>query len=292
MSTAHGVAPSGAGAGEPNHGARIAIMWAVFTIVVAPLVIFVAGPHIPPFDRSVQSEDQHQVNVVLSALAVPVVGLIWVYFGYAVAVFRNTGSEVVDGPPLIGSPRIQITWLAVTSVMVLGLAAYGTVGLFGSSHGAGGGQGPSPLAKPPANVHPLEIQAIGQQWLWTFRYPSFGGVETAELYLPVDRWVAFHVTSLDVDHSFWAYELGVKADAIPGSDNVAYVEATHTGQIQVRCAELCGLWHGHMNSYGKVVSQSAFASWIAARQTQFAAITKTLPPYSHVYYPDPIRRAG
>jgi cytochrome c oxidase subunit 2 len=290
MSTGSAVVQGGGE--EPRHGVRIAVLWAVFTIIAAPLVIWVAGPHIPPFDRTVQSQDQHDVNVVLTALAVPVVGLIWVYFGYAVTVFRNRGPEVVDGPPLIAPVRIQIVWLAVTSAMVLGLATYGTVGLFGGSHGAGGGQGPSPLAKPPSSIRPLEIQAIGQQWLWTFRYPSYGGVETAQLELPVDRWVAFHVTSLDVDHSFWAYELGVKADAIPGSDNVAYVEAKHTGQIQVRCAELCGLWHGHMNSFGKVVTQSDFSSWIAARQTQYAAITKSLPPYSHVYYPDPIRRAG
>jgi cytochrome c oxidase subunit II len=285
-----GTAIAREGGGDPRHGVRIAILWAVFTVIAVPLVIFVVGPHIPPFDRSVQSEDQHNVNVVLSTLAVPIVGLIWVYFGYAIAVFRNRGTEIVDGPPLTSEPRIQITWLAVTSVLVLGLATYGTIGLFGSSHGAGGGQGPNPLSNPPASTHPLQVQVIGQQWLWTFRYPSYGGVETAQLVVPANRWIEFHVTSLDVDHSFWAYELGVKADAIPGSDNVAYLDATKTGTFQVRCAELCGLFHGHMNSYGKVVSQTDFASWAVAREHQFAAITKQLPPYSTVYYPDPQRR--
>jgi len=289
MSSGSAVAPGG---GEPRHAVRIALLWAAFTVIVAPLVIFVAGPHIPPFDRSVQSEDQHQVNVVLSALAVPIVGLIWVGFGYSIAVFRNRGDAIVDGPPLTASPRLQVTWLAVTSALVLGLATYGTVGLFGGSHGAGGGQGPNPLAKPPASTHPLQVQVIGQQWLWTFRYPSYGGVETAQLVLPANRWIEFHVTSLDVDHSFWAYELGIKADAIPGSDNVAYLDATKTGTFQVRCAELCGIWHGHMNSFGRVLTQTGFAGWIAARQQQFAAITKDLPPYSTVYYPDPQRRAG
>jgi len=255
-----------------------------------PLVLFVAGPHIPPFDRSVQSEDQHNVNVVLLTFSVPIVGMIWVFFGYSIAVFRNRGEEIVDGPPLTSEPRLQIAWLVVTGLLVLGLATYGTVGLLGSSEGAGGGQGPTPLARPAASTHPLQIQVIGQQWLWTFRYPSYGGVETATLELPVNHWVEFHVTSLDVDHSFWAYELGVKADAIPGSDNVAYVEATKTGTFQVRCAELCGLWHGHMNSFGKVVSPTDFTSWIVAREHQYAAITKDLPPYSTVYYPDPQRR--
>jgi cytochrome c oxidase subunit 2 len=288
-------APGGAGSigGEPRHGVRIAIAWAILTVIAVPLVIWVAGPHIPPYTgHSLQSSDQHTVNVVLLTLAIPVIALIWVYFGYAVSFFRQRGPEIVDGPPLTADPRIQITWLVVTSIMVLGLATYGTIGLYNDAHGAGGGQGPNPLSTPPPGSDPLQVQVIGQQWLWSFRYPSYGGVETATLEIPVNRWVAFHVTSLDVDHSFWAYELGVKADAIPGSDNVAYVKATNTGQFQVRCAELCGLWHGHMNTYGHVVSSSAFTSWIAARQQEFATITKTLPPYSKVYYPDPIRRAG
>ncbi|MGZ4173122.1 MAG: cytochrome c oxidase subunit II [Solirubrobacteraceae bacterium] len=284
--------PADGGAHEPRHGVRIAVIWAVVTLIAVLLVVLVAGPHIPPFDRSVQSHDQHVVNVILTALATPVATLIWVYFGYSVIVFRQRGETIEDGPPLHGHARPQISWLVVTSVMVLGLAAYGTVGLFGSSSGAGGGQGPSPLAKPPDARGALQVQVIGQQWLWTFRYPGYGGVETAELALPAGREVVFHVTSLDVIHSFWAYELGVKADAVPGSDNVAYVKPLRTGSVQVRCAELCGLWHGHMNNTAHVMSQAGFATWIAQQQSANAAVTKDLPPYRHFYFPDPQRRAG
>ena len=56
---------------------------------------------------------------------------------------------------------------------------------------------------------------IAQQWKFTYRYPTFGGFETNQLVLPDDTTIAFHVTSLDVIHSFWAYQLGVKADANP-----------------------------------------------------------------------------
>ena len=61
------------------------------------------------------------------------------------------------------------------------------------------------------------------------------------------------MTSLDVIHSFWAYQLGVKADANPGVDNVAYTTAKQMGGFTVRCNELCGIWHGAMYDYGKVV---------------------------------------
>ena len=174
---------------------------------------------------------------------------------------------------------------------MLGLAVYGTADLF-STGGAGGGEGPHPVAKPAGATHALQIQVIGQQWLWTFRYPSYGGLETPTLDLPVNRVVEFHVTSLDVAHSFWAIELGIKADAIQGSDNVAYAKALQTGSFQVRCDELCGLWHGHMNTTGHVVTDAAFSTWIAQQQQRYAGIKRYLPPYSLVYFPQPTRNAG
>ena len=76
--------------------------------------------------------------------------------------------------------------------------------------------------------------------------------------LPVNEPVQFNVTSLDVIHSFWAYQLGVKADANPGVNNIAFTTAKQLGVVTVRCAELCGLWHGAMFNYGHVVSVSAF----------------------------------
>jgi cytochrome c oxidase subunit II len=281
------IAPTPAG---PRHGLRIAGAWAVATAIVVPLVIWVVGPHIPPGSMSQQARGQHDVNVALTAVAAPVLLLIWVYFGYAVRFFRQDGDGFADGPPITGDSRVQATWLVVTSVMVLGLAVFGTVDLL-STGGAGGGQGPVPLAKPADAASALQVQVIGQQWLWTFRYPSYGGVETDTLALPVGREVELHVTSLDVAHSFWAYELGVKADAIPGSDNVAFVKALHTGTFQVRCAELCGLWHGHMNTSGTILAAAAFSSWIAGEQRSNASVTKDLPPYSYVYYPQPTRNA-
>ena len=276
---------------EPRHGIRILVIWAVVTIIVVPVMIFVVGPHIPPYSGvSEQANAQHDVNVTLLALASPVATMIWVYFVYAAIVFRQRGDVIVDGPPITGNARIQTTWLAVTTVLVLGLATYGTVDLLGSSHGAGGGQGPNPLSKPPASSNPLQIQVIGQQWLWTFRYPSYGGVETPVLALPENRWVEFNVTSLDVVHSFWAIQLGVKADAVPGANNIAYVKALKPMSFVARCAEVCGLWHGHMTATGRVMTQAGFATWIAQQQVKYAGVTKYLPPYAHIYYPMPLRR--
>jgi cytochrome c oxidase subunit II len=56
----------------------------------------------------------------------------------------------------------------------------------------------------------------------------------------------------------------------------------------VRCAELCGLWHGAMFDYGHVVSVAAFQAWAHATRIKMAKITKTLPAYATVYYPNEI----
>src|ERR1700746_4045389 len=99
-------------------------------------------------------------------------------------------------------------------------------------------------------------------------------MESTMLELPDNMPVEFHVTSLDVIHSFWAYQLGVKADANPQVDNIAFVRPTKLGSFEVRCAELCGLWHGEMFDHsGKVVTHEEFASWIHQQQVTFAPAT-------------------
>jgi cytochrome c oxidase subunit 2 len=137
----------------------------------------------------------------------------------------------------------------------------------------------------------LPVQVIAQQWEFTYRYPTYGGVETPHLVLPEKQMVELHVTSLDVIHSFWAYQLGVKADANPNVDNVVFVKPKKPETFEVRCAELCGIWHGQMFDHGQVVSRQAFATWIAEQQKKYAAATKVLPPYSKTYLPEPTRRA-
>ena len=276
----------------PHHGWRIVGIWFALTALAVPLIVLVLGPHLPPGRASAEAGAQTDANVLLTALLVPIMLLVWVFFGYALVVFRNRGTTIVDGAPIKGHAGAQLLWIVLTSVIVIALAVWGSYTLIVSSHGAGGGQGPSPIALPKGHQHALAVQVIGQQWEWTFRYPTKGNLETRDLAIPDHVLVAFHVTSLDVTHSFWAYELGVKADAVPGVDNIAYVNARHSGLFHVRCAELCGLWHGHMSKVGRVMPLKEFDAWIAAAQKKNAPVQKYLPHPSRSYFPQPLRRAG
>jgi cytochrome c oxidase subunit 2 len=278
--------------GKP-HFRNVALLWLVATVILTPIVIFVLGPGLPPGNGSDQAAGQVADNIVLMALATPVALAVLVYMGYALWAFRErTPDVVVDGPPIRGNSSVQFWWLIVTTVMVLFLAGYGTARLL--ADGSGGGQGPNPQATPaaPKGDPPLVVQVIAQQWQFTYRFPGYGGVQTRGLEIPAHTLVRFNVTSLDVIHSFWAYELGVKADANPGVNNVAYVVTRGPLTFHVRCAELCGVWHGYMYSTAQVVPKAQFASWIAQQQQQYAPATKNLVPYSKTYNPVPLRRGG
>jgi cytochrome c oxidase subunit II len=275
---------------EPNHFRRIMVLWVVLSVVATPIVVLVAAPGLPPGKATTEASSQVADNTVLLGIATPIAALIIVYFAYVLIVFRGGTSGPDEGVAIRGNNRVVVAWLVVTSMIVVFAAAYGTARLFAGT-GSGGGQGSSPIAKPSGGAQ-LQVQVIGQQWNWTYRFPSFGGVETSSLVLPVDKDVEFHVTSLDVIHSFWARQLGVKADANPGVDNVAYVHPTSIGSFDIRCAELCGLFHGHMFQTGHVVSDAGFAVWIKRQQRLFAPATKNLNPYQPQYLPAPERRAG
>ncbi len=274
---------------EPNHARRFGAIWLTASILATPLVILLLGPILPPGNGSEQASGHVTDNTVLLAMATPVLLMVVIYLIYAVIYFRQPKGGVLEGPAIRGDAVVQTTWLIVTTALVLSLAVYGTWRLF-ADNGAGSGSGPSPLTVPKGPK--LSVQVIAQQWAFTYRYPTYGGVETTHLVLPEGEMVELHVTSLDVIHSFWAYQLGVKADANPGVDNVAFVKPTRLQSFDVRCAELCGLWHGYMFDHGQVVTPAAFSTWIQQQQKTFAPATKVLPKYNRTYLPEPTRRGG
>ncbi len=274
-----------------NHFKRVSVIWLVASVILTPIVVLVVAPGLPPGLGSVESTQQVADNTVLLGLSTPLALVVLVVFLYSIVAFREREpTAILDGPPIRGNAGIQTTWLIVTTVAVLFLAGYGTARML--ADGSGGGQGPNPIAAPTGTNQALQVQVIAQQWKFTYRFPQYGGVETANLELPAHRLVAFHVTSLDVIHSFWAYQLAVKADANPGVDNVAYVTTKQPLTFNIHCAELCGVWHGYMFERGQVVSPAQFGTWIKQQEQQYAPSTKQLGPYEKRYFPDPTRRGG
>ena len=274
------------------HAIRLAIIWVVLSVIG---VIAVLQINYPPYDQTVQGQDQSRTLALLTAVATPVFIGVIILIVYSAIYFRRPGPELVDGPPMKGNTSVQIVWIGASAIIVLFLAFVGisTLATNSSAQTVPGQSGSQAAATGGGAGSEMQVQVIAQQWYFTYRYADYGGVETTHLYLPVDRPVELHVTSLDIIHSFWAYQLGVKADANPGVDNVFHVTPQKLGSFQVRCAELCGLWHGQMSdAEGRVLSQSDFDSWIAQQQQDYAAIQKVVPSYAPYYFPLPLTKGS
>jgi cytochrome c oxidase subunit 2 len=141
------------------------------------------------------------------------------------------------------------------------------------------------------------VEAIGQQWHWTFRYPGADGklgtvnsslisednpyglnpddpngqddvlVARPELHLPVDRPVKILMRSKDVLHDFAVAQFRVKMDLVPGMVTYLWLTPTKTGRFELLCEELCGMAHHTMRGHVVVEESGDFDDWLAMQPT-------------------------
>jgi cytochrome c oxidase subunit 2 len=111
----------------------------------------------------------------------------------------------------------------------------------------------------------LEVEVVGHQWWWEFKYPQLGITTANELHVPVGRPVSLTMTSADVIHSFWVPRLGGKRDAMPGRTTRLAFTADSAAAFSGQCAEFCGESHANMRFLVMVDESAAFDVW-AVRQ--------------------------
>lgn len=137
------------------------------------------------------------------------------------------------------------------------------------------------------------VEAVGQQWQWTFRFPGPDGVlggaavkhmsadntlgvdpadpfgrddiliETNELHLPVGKPVKMVLRSKDVLHDFYVPEFRAKMDLVPGIVTYFWMTPTVKGKYDILCAELCGAGHHEMRGTVIVEAPGDFDAWLA-----------------------------
>ena len=86
--------------------------------------------------------------------------------------------------------------------------------------------------------------------------------------IPVGAVVVMHVTGADVIHSWTIPAFGVKQDAVPGRIGQLWFAAEQEGIYFGQCSELCGKDHAYMPITVKVVSEAAYAEWLAAAKEE------------------------
>jgi cytochrome c oxidase subunit II len=141
------------------------------------------------------------------------------------------------------------------------------------------------------------VEATGQQWQWTFRFPGPDGVlgtaaiahitddnpfgidprdphgrddiliETNELRLPLGQPVKLVLRSKDVLHDFYVPQFRAKMDLVPGIVTYFWLTPTVAGTFDILCAELCGVGHYQMRGTVVVEPREAFEEWLGQQMT-------------------------
>jgi cytochrome c oxidase subunit II len=230
-----------------RHFLVAAVVWAVLSLIG---VLAVLGTQIVPVIASHEARIENDAFVLLTAASVPVLMLVVVGLVYSAIRFRSSG-ELDEGPATHGHTGIQAAWLGISLVLVLGLFAYGAVGL---------------VAIRGSQSADFQVNVSAEQWAWHFEYA--GGVKAKELHIPVGRRVHLVINSIDVIHSFWVPAFGVKQDAVPGRATEIFMTADRSGTYPGMCAELCGLGHTGMTMTVVVSDQASLDSWLQQQQQQ------------------------
>jgi len=246
---------------QSSNGIRTSVIITVIASVLGEIAYIVLAPILAangaiPAVASQRLADAYTIMYIFTIAAIPVFMFVVVFTGYAITQFRSNGRPTEDGPAISGSPRLQLAWVVIAIALAGFLYVVGFQGLAQIE------------AAPTANA--VHIRVVGQQWVWAYTYTDYkasGGPGAASpiLELPINTPIVFTVTSLDVQHSFWIPELGVKEDAVPGELNTVNVIPNKLGTYQVRCVELCGIYHAYMNTLAKVVSVSDFHDWVLSQ---------------------------
>ena len=168
--------------------------------------------------------------------------------------------------PVHGSTTLEITWTIIPALVLIIVAIPTVRTIFRTQ------------AKAPADA--LQVEAIGHQWWWEFRYPQYNIVTANELYLPVGRTVSFQLKTVDVLHSFWIPAMGGKRDLITNRTNYMWFTPSDTLPSSAwngACAEFCGASHANMKFRVYTVKPDEFELWRKNQESEVAFTGAAVP---------------
>ena len=195
-----------------------------------------------------------------------------------VFIFRFRDRPGAPEPKQIhGHTGLEITWTIIPALIVLVIAVPTVSGIFKTQ------------AKPGPGA--LQIEVIGHQWWWEFRYPQLGIVTANELVVPVGREVELKMWSADVIHSYWIPKIGGKRDVNPQPRTVKDERAKYNyivfnveqpGYYLGQCAEFCGTSHAIMRTSALALNENEFSQWAATMDGQMPVVgTNPLAQRTH-----------
>ncbi|HEY0971630.1 MAG TPA: cytochrome c oxidase subunit II, partial [Gemmatimonadales bacterium] len=186
--------------------------------------------------------------------------LVEVMLVWTIIKFRRRDGKA-EPKQIHGHTLLEILWTAIPALILVFIAVPTVRTIF--------------RTQAPAAPGSLQVEVIGHQWWWEFRYPELGIVTANEIYVPHGRTVNFALKTQDVLHSFWIPQMGGKRDLISNRTNYMWFtpDSTMLSGAQVWngfCAEFCGVSHANMKFRVVTVSPEQFDRWVAHQKTPAA----------------------
>jgi cytochrome c oxidase subunit 2 len=223
-------------------------------------------------------------------LALFVLGICALIFGgvasllvYALFRFRARKADNTEPPQVFGSLQIELSW-TIIPILIIVVLFLGTARVLFSVQDA-----PKPKSA-------IDVDVIGHQFWWEFRYPQYNVVAANELHIPLStsdapRPTFMRLTSADVIHSFWVPQLGGKTDLLPNRINEMWIDPQKTGMYIGQCAQFCGPEHAKMLLRVYVDTPQDFETWIKNQQRVQGEIAGP-PGAVHLSQPNPGNPSG
>ena len=193
------------------------------------------------------AHDVHWLSFWVHSIMGLIVALVVVLL--LICIFRfNSRANPVPGR-FTHNTKLEIAWTLIPVVILIVIGSFSLPILF------------KQLEVPTPDV---TVKATGNQWYWSYYYPSndvsfdsllLAPEDLAEhgyppeanllaadtaMVVPVDKVVHVQVTGADVIHSWTVPAFGVKIDAVPGRLNETWFKAEKEGVYFGQCSELCG----------------------------------------------------
>jgi cytochrome c oxidase subunit 2 len=241
-----------------KHRARIAVLG--LALVALALFGCTPAPSCPPdicpqttvWPQSDLAHKIQDIYVLLFWLSVFVAVLVEGALIVTMFKYKSRTTDTGRPPQIHGNTALEIGW-TIAPAVILVIITVPTLQLLFEMRGA-----------PPSNA--LQVEAIGHQWWWEFRYPDSNIVTANEVRVPVGQPVNFQLRSADVIHSFWVPAMAGKLDLTPGHRHDLYFTPQSTGEFFGQCTEFCGLQHANMR-FRMVVEQPAdYQAWVQRQQ--------------------------
>ncbi len=229
--------------------------WRTRAAAALPAALVACSSRVPNTTLSPQTEFARDIDELFDLLIIggaTVFALVLLALVYVVVKYRHR--EGAPEPKAIhGNALLEIVWTLIPAVVLAFIAVPTVRTIFRTQAEAG----------PDA----LQVEVVGHQWWWEFRYPQYGVVTANELYLPVGRTVDFALMTVDVLHSFWIPQLGGKRDLVSNDTNHVWFTPESAFAWNGFCAEYCGTSHANMRFRVFTVPPDQFERWIAHQKS-------------------------